>query len=160
MTDKEKTEVLIDEKELMQWTTHPIKRRPWVALSVSLFILAVSVSVFMTMQSVIFGLFAIIVLFASVAKFYLPTTYGLSSHRVLIKSTTQTIVKEWTLFRSYYVDKNGVLLSPFASPSRLENFRGLYLIFNDNRDAVMACIKEHITTDESNVKQQLTEGSK
>jgi hypothetical protein len=37
-----------------------------------------------------------------------------------------------------------VLLSPFAEPSRLENFRGLYVMFEGNRDAVTKFVQEHI----------------
>ena len=48
------------------------------------------------------------------------------------------------MFRSFYTDKNGVLLSPFIAPSRLENFRGLYITFDNNRDAVLDFVKEHV----------------
>ena len=44
----------------------------------------------------------------------------------------------------YYVDKSGVLLSPFIRPSRLENFRGLYVRFAGNKDEVMRIVSERI----------------
>ena len=42
-------------------------------------------------------------------------------------------MKPWSDFRSFYADRNGVLLSPFARPSRLENFRGVYVRFGDSK---------------------------
>ena len=62
----------------------------------------------------------------------------------MVKTTTQTLHKDWKVYRSYYVDKNGVLLSPFTEPTRLENFRGLYIMFNNNRDEVASFIKARI----------------
>jgi hypothetical protein len=67
----------------------------------------------------------------------------------------QTLNKDWSQFRSCYPDKNGILLSPFAHPSRLENFRGLYLMFEGNRDAVTACVKGRLAK-QSQVKEETT----
>ena len=137
-------EVAAEDVTILEWTTHPVKRKPWTAVAVTLFILAVSFVVLAATDSKWFGFIALVVLFASVAKFYLPTKFSLMDKGVVIKSTTQTVKKPWSMFRSYYVDKHGVLLSPFTQPSRLENFRGIYLIFSDNREAVMAVVRDHV----------------
>jgi hypothetical protein len=60
---------------------------------------------------------------------------------------TQTLHKDWSIYRSCYPDKNGILLSPFVRPSRLENFRGIYLMFADNGEEVTRFVKAHIGTD-------------
>ena len=134
-----------DEGPVLEWTTHPIRRKPWTAAMVTVFILVVSFVVLAATDSQWFGFIALVVLFASVAKFYLPTRFRVTGRQVIIKGTTQTIKKPWTMFRSFYPDKNGVLLSPFVEPSRLENFRGIYLIFGNNRDEVIAFVKDRIT---------------
>ena len=108
--------VVVDEGPVLEWTTHPIKRRPWTAIGVTLFIFVVSFVVLVATDSQWFGFVALVVLFASVAKFYMPTKFRLSEKEVMIKSTTQTIKKPWSMFRSFYPDKNGVLLSPFTEP--------------------------------------------
>jgi hypothetical protein len=133
-----------DDGPVLEWTTHPLKRKPWTAVGVTLFILIVSFVVLVATDSQWFGFIALVVLFASVAKFYMPTKFRLTQKNVTIKSTTQTITKPWSMFRSSYPDKNGILLSPFAEPSRLENFRGLYLIFAENRDDVTAFVRTRI----------------
>jgi len=56
--------------------------------------------------------------------------------------------KDWTFYRSFYVDKNGVLLSPFERPSRLENFRGVYIRFHQNKDRVVEFVSSRIKKDE------------
>ncbi|UCG60495.1 MAG: hypothetical protein JSV52_09170 [Candidatus Zixiibacteriota bacterium] len=133
-----------DEGEVLEWTTHPLKRKPLAAILVTIFILVTGFLVFVVTESRTFGTLALIVLFASLAKFYLPTRYRLTDKRLMVKSTTQTIYKNWSQYRSFYPDRNGVLLSPFLSPSRLENFRGVYLIFEQNRDDVVRFVESHV----------------
>ena len=149
MNDKE-TQVAASDNSaeiLLTWTTHPIKKRPLAAVLVSLFILIVPLVVLSITSSKIFGFLSLVVLFASVAKFYFPTYFTLTESEVVIKSSTQTIKRKWSEFRSYYPDKNGVQLSPFVDKSRLENFRGIYLIFDNNADDVMKIIKQKISTE-------------
>ncbi len=96
------------------------------------------------MESAGFGLLACVIMFFSLSKFFFPTRYRLDEKGVTVKTTTQTFTRPWKQFRSYYVDPNGALLSPFAVPSRLENFRGLYITFKDNKDEVVEYIKAHV----------------
>jgi hypothetical protein len=56
----------------------------------------------------------------------------------------QELRKKWSQYRSCYPDKNGVLLSPFVRPSRLENFRGTYIRFWNNREEVVSFVKTMI----------------
>ncbi len=49
--------------------------------------------------------------------------------------------KGWSDFRSYHVDREGLLLSPFVERSRLERFRGVSLQFHGNRDEVVAFVE-------------------
>lgn len=128
------------ERELLTWTTHPFRNRPLISILVVVLIMAAGMAAYYTMDSKAFGVLAMVVLFASLAKFFLPTKFILTDKTVTIKSTTQKITKPWTMFRSFYPDRNGVLLSPFAEPSRLENFRGMYLIFSDNREQVIGIL--------------------
>ena len=147
-TDPENNSASIEEKtdsSVLEWTSHPMRKRPLVAALVTVFILVISALVFWTTMSKAFSVLALVVLFMSLAKFYMPTKYMLTEKYIIIKSTTQTIKKEWSMFRSFYPDKNGVLLSPFVGPSRMENFRGMFLIFSAYKEEVLAFIKDHIT---------------
>lgn len=134
----------IDEGEVLEWTCHPVKKKPLVSVVVSALIVAMVVFVYWATYSNWFTVLAAVILIASLGKFYLPTKYRLTDRGVVVKSTTQTLTKDWGLYRSCYPDKKGVLLSPFVGPSRLENFRGLYIMTTDNRDEVVAFVKERI----------------
>lgn len=129
---------------VMEWRCHPATRKPWVAIGVSAFVLLISMLVFAATDSKGFSFLALLVMFASLAKYYFPTSYRMTDEKISIKTTTQTMHKEWKMFRSFYPDKNGVLLSPFVRPTRMENFRGFYVMFSNNRDEVIEFVKAHI----------------
>ena len=137
----------------LEWKTHPMKKRPRAAILVTVFIFIIAGMVYSMTESNIFPTLTLIVLFASLAKFYLPTKFTLDDKFVIVKSTTQTIKKEWVNFRSFYPDKNGVLLSPFLEPTRMENFRGLFLIFDNNQEKVISFVKSHIDPNASLPKE-------
>jgi len=136
-----------DKTNVLEWKCHPATRKPWVTIGVSIFILVISMLVFASTDSKGFSFIALLIMFASLAKFYFPTKYRLTDEKISIKTTTQTLHKEWSIYRSFYPDKNGVLLSPFVRPTRMENFRGLYIMFSNNRDEVIKYVESHIVSD-------------
>lgn len=126
-----------DEGEVLEWSCHKARRNRLLTAAVSAVVLAFSIVVFYaTDHSSIFAGLALVILFLSLSRFYLPIRYRLTDRRIMIRTMTQTQYKAWSVYRSCYPDKNGILLSPFIQPSRLENFRGIYLLFNDNAQAV------------------------
>jgi hypothetical protein len=137
-----------DEGEVLEWTCHKAKRRPMITLGVTALILLFGTFVyFMTDHSRMFTALALVVLFLSLARFYLPIRYRLTEKGIAIKSLTQALTREWKVFRTCYPDKNGILLSPFTRPTRLENFRGLFLLFEDNAEEVTDYVKRHLNRD-------------
>jgi hypothetical protein len=137
-----------DEGEVLEWTCHKAKRRPMITLGVTALILLFGIFVyFMTDHSIMFTAFALVVLFLSLARFYLPIRYRLTEKGIAIKSLTQALTREWKMFRTCYPDKNGILLSPFTRPTRLENFRGLFLLFEDNAEEVTDYVRRHLNRD-------------
>jgi hypothetical protein len=137
---KQEREVAGEEKVLLTWISHPAKARPVVTGLVIIFLTILVALVYSLTASIVFTAIAALILWGSLAQFFLPTRFEFTDRGVKIRYTLSGVAKEWKLFRSYYVDKNGVLLSPFVRPSRLENFRGLYVRFTGNKDDVMAIV--------------------
>ena len=132
--------------DAFNWSCHPLKKRPLVSVAVTLFVIFAVFYVYYSFDSVGFALLTFIVFSLSLARYYFPTHYRLSEKGVTIKTPTQTISKAWSEYRSFYPDKNGVLLSPFAEPSRLENFRGIYLMYGGKREDIISYIKKYINS--------------
>jgi len=133
-----------DDRPALGWTVHPMKRKPIISFAVTVFVILIAIVVFSWTQSLWFMILALVIMLGSLAKFYFSTSYKLSSRGVAVKTTTQTLFKEWSIYRSCYPDKKGILLSPFVEPSRLENFRGLYVMFEGNNEQVTAFCREQI----------------
>jgi len=136
------------ESGVLEWTTHPAKKNLKVTAAVSVFLVSLIVIVYYVTYSFWFMALGAAILFGSLASFFLPTRFRLTDEEIIVKSTAQKSIKKWAQFRSYYPDKNGVLLSPFIRPTRLENFRGVYIRFSGNPDEVIAFVKKHINKEE------------
>lgn len=137
----------MSEGAVLNWKVHPIKRNLKVSVGVILLLFMVWAVVYLVMQSVLFLAIAIVAMSISLLGFFFPTEYELYADKIKVKYVLTNLEKEWKNYRSFYVDKNGVLLSPFAKPSRLENFRGIYLKIDKDsqiRDKIIDYIKSKI----------------
>lgn len=135
---------LTPRREALTWISHPLKKNKRNTLLVILFLVLAPAIVFFSTRSLFFLLLSFLILLGSLSSFFLPTSYELSQERIRVKFFFNTKEMEWKKYRSFYVDKNGVLLSPFEKPSRLENFRGIYIRFNQNKEEVVNFLKERI----------------
>ena len=129
---------------VLRWSTHPAKRSAKISILVILLLFVIWLLVYLTTFSPLLTVLSVVIMLGSLSPFFLPTYYELDEKKVRVKFFFNTKEKEWSTFRSFYVDKNGVLLSPFEGPSRLENFRGLYVKFNQNREEVVDFVKSKI----------------
>jgi hypothetical protein len=128
----------------LEWSAWPAKEKPLFTLGIVLFLLAIWIAVGYIYREAVWVLLAVILLLGAVAPFFVITRYRLDEEGVSMKRYVTTMKKRWEELRSYYPDKNGVLVSPFAKPSRLENFRGVYLRFGGNREKVLAVLEQNI----------------
>jgi hypothetical protein len=127
----------------MSWVSHPFKehKRRSIILIVFLFFLWIGLYHYFGWLALFLG---ILLVGSAIYPYFIRTTYTLDDKKIKIKGLFMEKEKEWFEFRSYYPDRNGVLLSPFTKPSRLENFRGTYLRFSGNRAQVIEFVSHKI----------------
>jgi len=77
-------------------------------------------------------------------SYFLPTWYELDADGVAVRFLGRTRWVAWTEVRRTQVHGEGVQLSPFERPSRLESFRGTFLRFAGNRDEVVSFVKGQV----------------
>ena len=126
----------------IEWSVHPIKKNWKVSVGVVSFLVILCAAIYFSFHSIAFLILSIVIFVGSLAPFFFSTTYILQNDCVIVRSLLRGFSRQWDSFSSYYPDKNGVLLSPFSSPSRLENFRGIYVRFSHNRSEVVSFIRE------------------
>lgn len=129
---------------LLAWSVHPIKRNRLVSAGVISFLLVMPAIVWLWWELPFMGVLTFLVLFGSLAKFFFPTRYELTDQSVRIITMTQKLEKSYSIYRSLWPDKNGILLSPFAGQSRLEGFRGIYVMTERNQQAVVELLSRFI----------------
>jgi hypothetical protein len=128
------------------WRVHPLCENWRRSSLLLLFLLLLFSGVYWLFQSISVAFLSAIFVTGSLYRYFVPFRYEFYEHQLVVKAPFYRLTKPWSDFRSFYVDNNGVLLSPFTRPSRLENFRGLYIRFGGNRSEVIDFIKAKIVT--------------
>jgi len=141
-----------DENDVLEWSSFLAAENKPRTLLVSLFLIILFVVMYVSFGSLWF-IVSMLLLGGSLAPYFAPTRYRMTEEGVEAFQFFHTTRKTWESFRSYYEDRKGVLLSPFDRPSRLENYRGLYLRFGDRRDEVMTYIKRRFKADRLQVEE-------
>ena len=128
----------------LEWTVHPLKANWKVSTVLIIFLIALCMAIYFSFNSLTFLIFSVVFLIGSLSSFFLPTTYTLQDDCIIVKTIFRRSSRQWASFKRYYPEKKGVFLSPFPHPTRLENFRGLYVRFNNNKTDVINFIKPKI----------------
>ena len=130
-------------KEL-EWTSHPLvyshKKTAFLVSVVAL----TGVGIYFNTHSIFWSLFSTSILLAAVHDYLFPTRFRLSPKGAEIRFVLYRRQKTWSQLSSYYIDRNGVLLSPFPHPRRLDTFRGIYLRFACNREKVLDYVRSEL----------------
>ena len=111
------------------WTVHPLVENWGKSILLGVFLILLLIAIYWVFQSVYIALLSATFLFGSLYKYFLPFHHQFEADKLIITSCCYKLERPWETFRSFYTDANGVLLSPFARPTRLENFRGVYVRF-------------------------------
>ena len=113
----------------LSWTVHPLVENWRKSILLGVFLTLFFIGIYWGFQSVYIALLSAAFLLGSLYKYFLPFHHQCEADKLIITSCCYKLERSWETFRSFYVDANGVLLSPFAHPTRLENFRGVYVRF-------------------------------
>ena len=128
----------------IKWTIHPVKKNLKLSVLVIIFLVTICISIYISFDSLLLSFLSAVFLFSSLSSFFFPTTYIFHEKGIIVKNAFREFSKEWNSYKRYYIDKNGIFLSPFPHRTRLENFRGLYIKFDNNKEQVISYIKSKI----------------
>jgi len=126
---------------VIKWTSIPFKlggKRNLIAILIPVLVWAV-VFIF---WGIGWFILAVILVGTSIMPYFFPTSYTLTQDEIFINSFFVKQRKKWKYFKTFYVDNNGIFLSPFNKPRRLENYRGLFIRFHKNKDEVVQFVKK------------------
>lgn len=134
------------ERETLIWTVQLSKRNPGRLAVVALVALLAAVVGFWALRHPVGGLIGAAMIALSTADFWLPIRFQLTDTEVKRSIGFSHSALLWSDVAQVREDDLGAKLSPLRDPSsRLEAFRGIYLVFDGNRDAVMDRIQQQVS---------------
>lgn len=127
------------------WTVHPLmdESAGKTTLLVAA-ILAVSATAAVSFQSVAYGFLSFALLVVSMSRYFAPTRYTIGPEGAQVSHIGRRRRMAWGKVRRARVLRDGVFLSPFSRPSRLESFRGCFLAYGDREEEVVRFVRTHV----------------
>ncbi|MCE9584784.1 MAG: hypothetical protein K8T20_20020 [Planctomycetes bacterium] len=126
--------------ETLAWSAWPLRDEGWRAVAKVLLVAGLVTLFFLVFGEL--GWLAAVLLPISLAKWFLPTWYQLGPDGVVVRFVGVSTRAPWARYRRFYAHSVGVHLSTFETPSPLDPFRGLFLRFRGNREAVVARLEQ------------------
>lgn len=135
------------ESDELRWKVHYFRTRPKKAAFATAMIIVTGGIVFLVTQMVSFSALLIFLMILYLNNFFFPAEYILDDEGLTIKSLFGTREFDWGQFKSYSRFKNGIQLNPTEVEIFTSKYRGRFLFYEGNRDAVERYIKEKIPLD-------------
>jgi len=135
----------------LSWRSHPVVDDYPRSLLLVAIVVAVCVGVWVSFGGLGYAVLAAAFLMGSLVRYFVPTHYELGDAGVAVRFLGHTRRVSWPEVRRVAVHREGVFLSPFERPSRLDSFRGTFLRFacGDKRPACRKwCKRAACTHDE------------
>ncbi len=136
------------EKVITEWSVHRVRQEPrkLVILIVLLllsnaFLLLVFPEIYRSFPFLI--LLGNVMLLGSVSDYLFPVRFTLTEEGAAYRNLLFKKRISWSNVRNCYLSETGIKLSPLEKRSRLENFRGFVLLFNNNREEVIDHVRRH-----------------
>ena len=145
-----------DAREI-SWRVHPLTESWKRSGLLFLFLSLILVGIYFGFKSFFVSLLSAILLIGPLYKYFIPFYYHCGIESLVVTACCYKMERAWSTFRSYYVDRNGVLLSPFSKPTRLENFRGVYVRFGKHPSEEIVNFIHHKLNSESQDESPTTE---
>jgi hypothetical protein len=133
-----------DQPESIAWISHPVVEEPRRAWIVPVFGALTAAVVWSVSQSPAWSAAGLLAVTAASLEWFLPTRFRLDSRGAFRRVCFLRRRLLWPEIRRVCPDSRGVLLSPYPFATRWESFRGLYLRFSGNREAILGFIAQEL----------------
>jgi len=99
---------------------------------------------FSLFASVVAGVVAMLVLLVALNRFFFPSRFEIDDEGITAHYLLSSQRLEWAGLRRFLHDENGGYLSTRARRSRLDAWKGMHILFGDERDRVISLIRERL----------------
>ena len=130
-----------DSDVIFEWRVHPLREDPRRAMLFALVMMAVPVAVWWSFRSAGWVLLTALLLAGALHRFWLPLRYRLSEEELESRQGIFRATRRLADFRRVVFEPKGAFLSPFAEPSRLEQYRGVFLPYPEDAEALKSFLR-------------------
>ena len=127
------------------WKVHPFKEHWIKSVALILFLIFIIGIVQSSFKEPFLTGISLIVLVGSLLRYFFPTEYRVNHEGIQIIFLGRTNLRKWNEFKSFYLCKTGIQLSPFPRPHWLDTFRGHFVLLEKDRDVIIEYIKTRIS---------------
>ena len=129
-----------------RWTSHPLREEsPVKSALLILFILALSAAAGASFGHLIYGLLTFGILAGCMSRYFVPTLYECDAEGLSMAHLGSRRRMAWEAVGRVVPFPDGVFLSPFEQPCRMDRFQGHFVRCRRNPDAV-GRIQEHVAS--------------
>lgn len=126
----------------LRWQVHLARRAPKRLGVVLVALLGVPLIAYLLFRHWLMAVAGFWMIFSACAEFLLPVRYSMSEQGVRQRTALGVRVMNWSEVKRVVASKGGVLLSPFAQPSRLDAFRGIFLWYGDQEAKIQEALSQ------------------
>lgn len=126
------------------WRAHPARERLGSAIAVSFVILGIILAIYYSFESITWSVISLIVLVLSLNRFFFPSQFKVDNNGITAKYFFSRQRYDWKDIRRYLSDRYGVYLSTRRQSSRFDSFRGMNILFGQNREEVLKQIQAKV----------------
>ena len=130
--------------DALEYTSWPLRDDFPRSLALVAAIAGTAVAVGASFEGAEWAVASFVLLVLALGRYFVRTRYVLNSDGVRVRVLGRERFRPWSEVRAIYPHRDGVHLSPFASPSPLDPFRGMFVRFASNRQEVIEFCERHV----------------
>ena len=140
--------VSADINEAFRWNVRPSDKAPTKRWGILVAAVAVFAAGMLLFHSILPGLLGFAIIVGSTAEFWLGTSYKLDKDSASVRCGFSYSEMRWNEVKRAVTTGEGVKLSPLASETRMDSFRGIFLKFGDEpAQQILDFIRRSLPTD-------------
>ncbi len=138
------------EKVITEWSVHRMRQNPR-KLTIFIILLVPANAFLFCMYRELYSAFPYfiflgnLILIGSLGDYLFPVRFRLTGRGADCRNLILKKHISWEQVKNCYISEEGIKLSPLGRKSRLDNFRGFVLLFNNNREEVIEHVKRLAT---------------
>jgi len=139
------------DNNLFHWTSFPLLDKPKHTIATFLVIIIVTWLLWEitinAWEQPLYYMLGIFMLFVGIIPYFVPTQYYFFDKGIVVIYPIVKIEKLYSDFGCFYADKNGIMLSTFSRPRRLDSFRGQSIRFSrdkNEREEIIEFLKDKV----------------